>query len=321
MSKKKLPLIKTKKNLFRILFLLLFSLLLFLFPSPNIYFKTAQKTGGLSIPQKVDLPPPPLIPRNITNTSPPELSAEGIYIIDLPSNVVLYKKNEDRRFLPASTTKIATALVALDYYKLDDVLKVKTVVNDGRKMGLIAGEEITLESLLYGTLIHSANDAAYTIAENYPGGVEGFVDLMNKKASDLYLSDTHFTNPVGFDDEKNYTTPSDLARLAKAALDNKTIAKITSIKSITVSDANFTYFHPLNNVNELLGKIKGVAGVKTGFTDNAGEILVTEVKRNKRSILLVVLKSKDRFGETEKLINWIFGNFEWKDLKVVISNN
>ena len=298
----------------RLLYFVLFVLLLSLFPAPNIYFQSVQKANGIFLPENITLPSPPPYPLNEKKIAAPNISAEGIYILDLPSGVVLYEKNGEMRFLPASTTKIATALVSLDHYKLEDVLTVKTVANSGRTMGLLPNEQIIFESLLYGTLVHSANDAAFTLAENYPGGVTNFVSMMNKKVTDLHLSDTHFTNPIGFDDPQNYTTPVDLAKLAKVAIANKIFAKIISTKSITVSDVSFSYFHPLTNVNELLGRVSGVAGVKTGFTDSAGEILVSEVKKNNRSVLFVVLKSHDRFGETVKLIDWVFGNFSWKNI-------
>jgi len=184
-------------------------------------------------------------------------------------------------------------------------------------MGLVNGEKISFEALLYGSLVHSANDAAYTIAENYPGGIENFVAMMNKKAASLNLTDTHFSNPIGFDDDNQYITARDLAKLTKIALQNKIFAKIVSTKSITVSDVTYTYFHPLSNVNELLGKVSGVSGVKTGFTQTAGEVLVSNVKKNDRDVLFIVLKSQDRFGESEKLINWVFENFAWKKIDEV----
>lgn len=309
---------KLGQNLSRIGYFTAFAILLILIPAPNVYFKQIEKTMGIDLGKKIDLPPPPLYPVSINNTSVPQITAEGIYILDLPSNVVIFDKNKDQKFLPASTTKIATALVALDYYQLDDVMTVNTVVNDGKNMGLIKGEQITVESLLYGVLVHSANDAAYVLAEDYPGGLSSFVKKMNEKAAELHLASTHFTNPAGYDDAENYTTPKDLAELAKAALSNKIFSKITSTKSITVSDINFIYFHPLTNVNTLLGKVAGVAGVKTGFTDSAGEILVSEVKKNGENVLFVVLKSNDRFGDSMKLIDWVFSDFEWKPIKDII---
>lgn len=305
----------------RILVFFGLSFLLFLFPAPNAYFKSGVKSEERLFSDNVDLPKPPPIPVNITAESIPDITAEGVYIIDLTSNITLYQKNAKIKFKPASTTKIVTGLVALDHYQLDDVLTVKNVDLAERSMKLVLGEKLTAETLLYGTLVHSANDAALALADNYPDGKEKFVEAMNKKTASLNLENTHFTNPVGFDSEENYTTPSDLAKLAKYALNNKIFSKIVGTKSITVSDVTYTYFHELRNVNELLGKVAGVAGVKTGFTENAGEILVSEVKKNDRSILIVLLKSKDRFGETKRLIDWVFNNFSWKDIKEVIPAN
>lgn len=295
-----------------------FAIILFLFPSPNVYFQSFSNNTDDTEIFDIELPDAPPIPVNITGEVIPEITAQGIMIVDLPSNIVIYQKNENEKFNPASTTKIITALVAQEHFQLDDILTVGKVEKEGRTMGLTTGEKLTFESLLYGALVHSANDAALTIAENYPGGVEKFVEAMNKKAADLYLTNTHLANPIGFDDEKMYTTPQDLAKIAKIALDNKLVAKIVGTKSITVSDIDYTRFHTLTNVNELLGKIAGVAGVKTGYTENGGEILISEVKKNNHSVLFVILKSKDRFGETTLLIDWVFRNFAWKEIKEVI---
>lgn len=308
---KRLPKI-SYKNISILVKILGIAFVLSLFPSPNIYFQpvTTEKSDVLQI----DLPAAPPIPVNITGAEVPDITAQGVLIIDLPSNMIIYQKNAQDKFHPASTTKIITALVALDHYQLDDVLTVNRVETEGRTMKLVSGEKLTFESLLYGALVHSANDAAFAIAENYPGGVAKFVEAMNQKAVLLRLDNTHFTNPIGFDDAQMVTTPADLAKLTRVALNNKLIAKIVGTKTITVSDVNYTYFHSLTNVNELLGKIAGVAGVKTGYTENGGEILVSEVKKNNHLVLFVILKSEDRFQETEALINWVFSNFSWKQI-------
>lgn len=297
---------------------LLVAFFLFLLPSPNKYFEMVPKTQGVKLFAEVDLPPAPLYPVNKTGESAPIVSAEAVLIKDIPSGVVLLGKLSKTRFSPASTTKMMTALVALENYKLDEVVTVKDIEDDGRIMGLVAGEQLTAESLLYGALVHSANDAAYALAQHFPGGVEKFVEKMNEKAKGLSLTETNFTNPVGFDNENHYSTASDLAQIALYGLRNKTFTKIVGTKGITVSDISFTYFHDLKNVNELLGKIPGVTGVKTGFTQTGGEILISEVKKNGQSILIVLLKSSDRFGETTKLIEWVFKNFTWVSVSEVI---
>ena len=216
---------------------------------------------------------------------------------------------------PASTTKILTALVVLDSMSLDDVVKVGELKNNGQTIGLITGEKMTVENLLYGMLIQSGNDAGYTLANAYPGGLTTFIGAMNKKAQDLHLQMSHFTNPVGYDDPSHYMTAEDLARLADVALENKILAKMVAIPQITISDVTHTYFHKLSNVNQLLGRIPGVAGIKTGWTEEAGENLVTLVERGGRKIIIVVLHSRDRFGDTIRLIDWVFNNYEWQDFK------
>ena len=217
-------------------------------------------------------------------------------------------------FWPASTTKLMTAIVALDVFKPDDLVTVSDPIASGRVMGLINGEKITVENLLYGILVHSANDAAFVLASFHPQGVEGFVRAMNDKAQLLSLDNTHFANPAGFDDVKQYTTAFDLTRLSLYALNQPTIAKMVGIPSIVVADDAFVHFHPLANVNKLLGVMPGVAGMKTGWTENAKENLVNLTKRDGHRILTVILGSDDRFGETVTLTNWLFANYNWIDL-------
>lgn len=297
----------------KILFLVILAGFFLLYPGQNIY-TIVQPTGKpllkfLPFPT----PTPAPYPTNVTGVYPgEEITATGLVILDVDSGVYLVKRNEQVLLAPASTTKILTALVALDNYSLDDVVTVKSVANSGQAMGLVPGERITVENLLFGALVHSGNDAAYALADHYTGGVDAFVEAMNKKAKDLHLTSSHFTNPVGYDDPNHKMTPVDLARLATVALDNKTIAKMVAIPQITVSDVTHTYFHALKNVNQLLGKIPGVGGIKTGWTEEAGENLVTLVERNGHRVIVVVLRSKDRFGETAKLIDWIFANYQWQ---------
>jgi len=187
----------------------------------------------------------------------PFVTAQGIYIADLPSFTPVMELNAKEKFLPASTSKIITALVAYDVYKQDDIVTVRNPIQDGQVMGLHAGEKITVENLMYGLLIHSGNDAAYAIAENY--GYDKFIDLMNKKARALHMKDSSFKNPAGLADN-NYSTPFDLALAARELLKNKYLAKIVSIKDITISDTDYLYFHPLTNVNKLLGEYRESAG-------------------------------------------------------------
>ncbi|MBI5620590.1 D-alanyl-D-alanine carboxypeptidase [Candidatus Gottesmanbacteria bacterium] len=300
----------------KIIYLILFAGFFLWYPGHNrlLMIPTSPSLRSFTIPFPIPTPAP--YPTNITGIQPGgEVTANGIVIADGDSGVVLFQKNSYEPFFPASTTKILTALVALDAYALDDVLTVKTLQNNGATMKLVAGERMTVENLLYGALIQSGNDAAWALAENYPGGVEAFVRAMNEKASALHLTQSRFTNPVGFDDPQHVMTPMDLVRLASVALSHKSIAKMVAIPQITISDVTHTYFHTLTNVNQLLGKIPGVGGIKTGWTEEAGENLVTLVERGGRRVIIVVLKSKDRFADTTKLIEWVFANHRWETLQ------
>ena len=298
----------------KVVFLLFFGIFVLLSPGQNIYTSGSAREQSQFRQLPFSAPTPAPYPVNVTGIYPgSEITATGVVILDIASGVYLVKRNADELLAPASTTKILTALVSLDAYNLDDIVTIGSIMNNGQVMGLIPGERITVENLLYGALVHSGNDAAYALAENYPGGVGKFVEAMNEKAKALHLTRSTFTNPVGYDDPNHKMTPIDLARLGMVALNNKVIAKMVAIPQITVSDVTHTYFHSLKNVNELLGKIPGVGGIKTGWTEEAGENLMTLVERAGHRLIIVVLRSTDRFGETEKLIDWVYANYRWKE--------
>ncbi len=239
----------------------------------------------------------------------PQISAEGVLILDLPSFTPIYEKNSGQRFIPASTTKILTAMVASDIYKPDDILTVKRTISEGQLMGLVVGEKITAENLLYGTLVHSGNDAAYTLADNF--GFKQFVDLMNKKAKSLTMNNSHFVDPAGLNEFNQYVTPHDLSLAARALLNNPMLKKMVATKEITISDVDFKYFHTLSNVNKLLGEVQGIGGLKTGYTENAKENLVSFYKKNGHQLLIIILKSDDRFTDTREVINWVDSDVDY----------
>lgn len=251
----------------------------------------------------------------LKNKNFPEISAKAAIIIDKNSSVVLYSKNPNLRFSPASTTKIMTALTALEYFDLSDILTVKTENTEGSVIGLFQGERMTFSDLLYAMLLPSANDAAFVIAQNYPGGEKAFIDKMNKNTKRFHLYNTHFEDPAGLLDYEDYTSPIDLARLASIALDNKTISQIVSTKRKIISDVDGTKTYDISNLNKLLG-IYGVNGVKTGFTDEAGGVLVTSKVENGRTLIIVVLRSEDRFGDTLRLIDFIAGNINYLPIRL-----
>ncbi len=254
----------------------------------------------------------PPIPILAGSSTFPIISSQGALAVDLDSGISLYEKNSDSPLLPASTTKIVTALVAFDAYPLDQILKVGRVKVDGQKMGLRIGEEMKVLDLLYGLLVYSANDAAEVLSQNFDGGRDAFIAAMNAKAKELSMNHSNFQNPVGLDGSSQVTTAKDLVRVSEVAMRNPEFAKIVATKQITVQDASGKISYNLRNINELLGKVPGVLGVKTGWTENARENLVTYIERDGHRVMIAVLGSQDRFGETKELIDWIFGNYEWE---------
>jgi D-alanyl-D-alanine carboxypeptidase len=260
-----------------------------------------------------NFPPNPVLG---TSTSFPVLSAQGALAVDLDSGVSLYEKNPDSPLLPASTTKIVTALVSLDTYQLDQILTVGKISVDGQKMGLYQGEQLSFENLLYGLLVYSANDAAEVLAQDYPGGYDAFIAAMNVKAKDLSMVNSHFDNPVGLDTDNQHSTARDLVRVSEIAMRNPEFAKIVGTEEITFSDVSGKAKYNLKNINELLGSVPGVLGVKTGWTENARENLVTYINRDGHKVMIALLGSQDRFGETKELIDWIFANYQWNEVKL-----
>ena len=241
----------------------------------------------------------------------PLLSAQAVIVLDVDSGIPLYEKNPNARFLPASTTKIMTGIVALEHYDLDKELIVERFFVPGQKMNLLPGEKITVKNLLYGLLIHSANDAAEVLARNYPGGREEFIKQMNIKADELSLSNTNFQNPSGLDGQAHYSTARDLVSVAAYAMKKPFFAQVVSTRQKLVTDSTGEIKHNLRNINELLGKVDGVLGVKTGWTENARENLVTYLERDGNKMMISVMGSQDRFGETQILIDWVFDNYKW----------
>lgn len=240
----------------------------------------------------------------------PQISAKGAIIMDADSKVVLYSKNPDLRFSSASTTKIMTALTALDYFKLSDTLVVLQATNEGSILGLREGQRFTFENLLYAMLLPSANDAALTISQNYAnGGEQAFVKKMNDKAGFLRLYNTHYSDPAGLMDSGDYTTPFDLARLASFAISNKSIKKVVGTKQTVIFDA-YGNTYPIENLNKLLG-VSGVNGIKTGFTEEAGQVLVTSKDEKGKTIIIVVMGSDDRFLDTSKLLDLVTNNLTY----------
>lgn len=243
-----------------------------------------------------------------------DLNSTVAFAMDLDSEVVLYAKNETLAMLPASTVKIMTALVSVDVFSPDLVVEVKNPFITGQKMGLQVGEKITVENLLNGLLIYSANDAAEVLAQSYPGGRDAFIELMNQKAKDMGLVNTHFTNSSGVDQSNQYTTARDMAYLGFGAIKDSRLSKIVSTKEKTIKSVDDTISHHLLSTNLLLGEVPGVLGIKTGWTEYARENLVTYITRDGHRVIIAILGSQDRFGETKKIIDWVFSSYAWEPI-------
>ena len=302
-----------KKNYFLYLIILAFVFISSTAMALSGDFFLVEETVSLPVKISKSFPPNPVL---ASGDSFPVLSAQGALAVDLESGVTLYEKNPDTKLLPASTTKIITALVVLDTFPLDEVIKVGAINVDGQKMGLYRGEEITVENLLYGLLVYSANDAAQVLANSYPEGYDAFVLAMDAKAKELSMTNTHFDNPVGFDTDDQHSTTRDLVRASEVAMRNPVFAKIVGTKEIFLTDVTGKTKYNLRNINQLLGTVPGVIGVKTGWTQGARENLVTYIKRDGHTLVIALLGSQDRFGETKELIDWIFANYDWQEVKL-----
>lgn len=253
----------------------------------------------------------------------PETYSRAVVVYDRYSKTIIYGKNENDVRAMASTTKIMTAIVLLENADLSQTVEVskKAGGTGGSRLGLKAGDKITLNDLLYGLMLCSGNDAAVQIAETVGGSIEGFAEMMNKKARELGLNNTSFVTPHGLDENGHHTTAYELAVLTDYALNNPTFAKVVNTKYYTVS-INGTP-KDLSNTNELLGYLQGVNGVKTGFTNNALRCLVTSTKRGDFNIITVVLGAdtkKIRTMDSIKLIEYTYENYELIDISKLVEN-
>ncbi len=258
---------------------------------------------------------------NVTDI--PNINSRAAIVIDRNSKAILYGKSETEQRKMASTTKIMTAIVVLENANLPDIVTIskKAANTGGSVLGIKTGDKISVCDLLYGLLLVSGNDTAVALAEHVGGSVEGFADMMNKKAAELGLTNTHYVTPHGLDDDNHYTTAYELAILTDYALNNKTFYNYVATKSYTINING--YPKTLRNTNELLGNLDGVYGVKTGFTNGANRCLVTSCKRGNLDIICIVLgadSKKFRTQDSIKLIEYCFSNYEVINLKQIIND-
>ena len=252
------------------------------------------------------------------------LNSRACIVLDRKSNRIIYGKNEKNKVKMASTTKIMTATIVIENYDLSKTVEIskKAAGTGGSRLGLKQGDKISVLDLLHGLMLCSGNDAAVALAETVAGGIPEFSDMMNNKAKELGLENTHFESPHGLDSDNHYTTAYDLSLLTNYALNNETFLKIVGTKNYTVTING--YPKNITNTNELLGTLNGVYGVKTGFTNGANRCLVTACKRNDLDIICVVLGCDTKNFRTKdsiKLIEYTFQNYEYLNISDLIDEN
>ncbi len=237
------------------------------------------------------------------------VSAESAVLINAENGEVYFEKNSEKRLPMASTTKIMTALVAIENSDMQDTVIIdrRAVGVEGSSVYLTDGELLTMEELIYCLLLASANDAAEAIAIEIGGSIEGFAAMMNKKANELGLVNTHFDNPHGLDSEKHYTNARDLATITAYALKNPDFLKIVSTYKKNIECEVGTRY--LINHNKLLRIYEGCIGVKTGFTKRSGRCLVSAAERNGLCLVAVTLNAPDDWNDHKKMLDYGFSSY------------
>jgi len=242
---------------------------------------------------------------------PPDSLAEAALLADETTGQLLMEKNTHDRRAMASTTKIMTALLTLERSRLDEevVVSPAAAFTGGNMVGFAPGERLLVLELLYGLLLNSGNDAATVLAEHIGGSVPGFAVLMNARAQELGMQDTHFVNPHGLDAQGHYSSAYDLWLLAREALKNPVFRELVSTPSHSMGGRNYV------NLNQSLLAYPGADGVKTGTSDLAGECLVASATREGHRLVAVVLNSQDRYGDARALLDYGFGGYGWAPVR------
>lgn len=262
-------------------------------------------------------------------TKAPQIAAASGVVIDMNTGLVLFDKDKDARLEPASTTKVMTALLALENLEFQDkvVIDSETSFTEGSRIYLLEGEEVTVEDLMYALLLESANDSAVALAKEISGSTEEFAKLMNKRAKEIGAKNTNFVNPHGLHAEGHYSSAYDLALIAQEAMRNEEFRKFITTYRHVIEATNKQPTRYLYNTNRLMydektkvdangtlraAKYEGALGIKTGFTPEAGGCLISGAGRNGSEFITVVLKSTDlgRFGDSIALLDFTFANYK-----------
>lgn len=240
-----------------------------------------------------------------------QTSAKAACILEIETGRVLFECDMHHRLPMASTTKVMTALLAIENGNLED--EVTCSANafgvPGTSIYLAEGETLTLEEMLLGLMLSSGNDAATAIAEHIGGSVSGFVEMMNARARELGAMNTHFANPHGLPDDDHYTTAYDLALIARAAMGNETFRRLVSTQRATIPWQGRSYDRVLQNKNKLLSTYPGATGLKTGYTSKAGRCLAFGAQRNGLELVGVVLNCADWFNEAARLMDGCYDTY------------
>jgi hypothetical protein len=248
------------------------------------------------------------VPARVGGGWPRIPTAEMAVILDGESGGVLYGKNAHTRVAPASLTKIMTAIIGIEHAKPLDRVRVDVDARtmwESTVMGLTPGEVVSLETLLYGLMLPSGNDAALAIGRHVAGSDARFVEMMNEKARALGLVDTQFRNPHGLDADGHYSSPYDLAMMSRHGMQDPLFQNLSATQHRESEGYN------LWNLNKLLGQYPGADGVKVGFTDNAGRCIVASATRNGHRVFVALIRSHDPVGESRMLLDYAFQNFRW----------
>ena len=246
----------------------------------------------------------------------PDIAAGGAALIEQNTGTVICAKEAHKKLPMASTTKIMTALIVIENCSLGDTVKVspKAYGVEGSSMYLNAGEEVSVEDMLYGLMLLSGNDAAVALAIHTAGSVEAFAALMNARAEEIGAHNTNFVTPNGLHDPEHYTTAYDLALITAKALENPVFSKIVSTVNYQIKETEQSQIRFLHNKNRLLNSLDGCIGVKTGFTNKAGRCLVSATERDGMKVVCVVLNCGPMFEESAQLLNSAYNDYSMQTI-------
>ncbi|MBQ2847957.1 MAG: D-alanyl-D-alanine carboxypeptidase [Clostridia bacterium] len=250
------------------------------------------------------------------------VSAQSAILMCADNGEILFSKNAEKQLSMASTTKIMTSLIALEASIPDKEITVtnEMVSVEGTSMGLVAGDSVSMEELVYGMLLQSGNDAANTVAHVLGGGQEGFAKLMNARAAEIGMKNTNFVTASGLDDKNHYSTAYDMALLACECIENPEFAFICSQKKAKLTYGNPPYARTLTNHNRLLWKYSDTIGIKTGFTKKSGRCLVSAAERNGVTLVAVTLNASDDWNDHISMFEYGFSKLKGINLGCDLSD-